>query len=513
MKKIIFIIISIIFFGIGYTYSFNLNFLWLWDLFKRKIVWIHFKAGGNDFGWMFFVVSFKNINSSKESISNGITKKTNCAYKLKWYYYNSQHWQILYPLDEETLNYWQHISSNNYKNLKIEGGLYTLCDDNKDSIYWQIKYTKNSNKIFSLQAGFQYNYTGNSINYNKFANNLQTIYNDDTTNIVWLLYDSTYGIWFVWWKVNDWFVDIIDAMNRKPTKDIITKLWEYKIENIKNADINALYWIWIDTNLVVKWLMWLWSNTFNKSNIIKNFLNITKINNTVILKQSLLNIWIFLNKIRKNTDIICRWKWNKKIDITKITNSDSWKILCIKWDNLKTEIQNDLTLNKKVTNIIIKWKNNKLIIKRSQEWPWHINVFISNGYIMFDNTIDLLSINKMWIVDTTNWITSWAVFNGNIFINWLITWGSWDNISSFEHKMYIYGSVWSLNTVWENLGRVNYIKWLWLNEEYVDIATTFKWQCMWIDGIDGVSCGNSNNKYAFNSLIIQKKHLYNPLIK
>jgi len=480
-------------------------------MFKRKLVWIHFAAAGNDFWWMLFVTWEKDIGS--ETINVWINKKTNCKYQLQWYYYNPLHWQILYPLDNDTKLFWQNIDPNNYKDLNIEWWFYRWCDGDSDSIFGQIKYKKWTSNIFSLLAWFKYDVNSNSVVWD-FADNLQYFFDNDETNILWLIYDSSYWIGFVGWKVNSNFDELVDELNFLPAKDVIVDIWTYTIDNIVWADISSIYWIGLTTNLYANGYVNLGSNTDNDSLVFKSFKLLSEKNKTITLTSNLINISQILNKIRKNSEILCKWNWNNLVDLTHIGIWNEGKTVCIKTDNSVVTIDSDLTLNWKTTNIVIKWKNNKLIIKSSQEWPGYLNIFVDNWAVLFDNSINLLPINWNWDVDDVNPLTEWAVFNWNIFVNGIIAWSTNWLISNFIHRLYLYGSIWSLNTIWSSTERYDYIQKLWLDTDYVDITQNFSWECLqnwkWLDGVD---CWNENDKYLWNSLIIKKKKYENPLLR
>jgi hypothetical protein len=169
---------------------------------------------------------------------------------------------------------------------------------------------------------------------------------------------------------------------------------------------------------------------------------------------------------------------------------------------------------------VVKWHNNKLILKSSQEGDGYVNIFVDDGFVLFDNNIDLVNIDGNGNVVDNNGVTSWAVFNGNIVVNGLIGGSGESNITSFWHKLYIYGSLASLNTIWdENEGRLKYLNSLFGLEEntlkwLMDITKVFGWTCedIW-KWTDGVNCSNPNDKYAFNALVVIKKQLENVFTK
>ena len=513
MKKIL-LLVCIGLFQVVNVYAFNINFSWLWESFKTKLVWVHFKAWGNNFWWYFFVQWFKSLSTPVDIKISSTQKITKCKEQIKWYYFNSMHGQILYPLDNDTLDYWKNLKPNNYQNLAIAWGLYTNCDWDPDSIYGQVVYKTNSTRLFSLQAGFEYNYTRNSINWT-FANSLQKVYKNGGTNIIGLLYDSSYGIWFVWWKVTSHFEQLVNQLNTQKVNKVITSLWNTIWTTIW-AIIDPISGIWINTKLSIFWLLWynMDKNTTDSS-ISKGIKHGSK--SSVSMQWKLVTISNILNKLTQNSTILCRWNWNKRNDLSHIKagDDDIGKTICIKTNNKKITINDDITLNGQITNIVIKWKNNKLIIKKSQEWPWYINIFVDNGYVLFDNSMDRLNINGNWKVVNVWWVTSGAVFNGNIYTKWLIAWydSQKNKIGNFIHKMYIIGSIATLNTLWTSTTRAKYLTSLWLSTDYVDITKIFSWECMWENWSDGVWCWNSTDNYGWSSFVIRKETYPNELLK
>ena len=172
-----------------------------------------------------------------------------------------------------------------------------------------------------------------------------------------------------------------------------------------------------------------------------------------------------------------------------------------------------MTLNWKQTDIVLLWKNNKIVIEKSQTWPGWVNLFLDRGYVMFKNNIDYNHlIWAKWELNHTNAVTSGAVYNWNIVTKWLVVWtDDGVNPTDFRHKLYLYGSLTSLNSLWEIVNRKPYIESLWLDSAYMDIFKSFSWDCgpdgKWVT--DGVNCSSANDQYARKSLIIIKKRYKN----
>jgi hypothetical protein len=119
----------------------------------------HFTYWGNDFAWIFFLLS---PGYSWDSITLWSQTKT-CSKQIKWLYYNDQRWFRLWPLDIQTLQTLQSASITWYNNLTMSGWWYTLCSwSNPDEIYWQITHDRYNWTIFNMIAWVNYDFTNNS---------------------------------------------------------------------------------------------------------------------------------------------------------------------------------------------------------------------------------------------------------------------------------------------------------------------------------------------------------------
>ena len=179
------------------NYAVNLN--GLWDVLKNKVEWLYFSWWGNNFWGMFLVTDIENISPGVNIYLNW-NKRLNCKKQIEWYYWNSLRWWIIYPLDQQTLNYWKWVHLNYYNGLSMIWGFYTACDWDVASVYWQIKYSSSKIANYKIQAWRKYDIVTNNVIWTDFAENLQ-IHSD--SKISWLIVDSTYWIAFLWWKDKD----------------------------------------------------------------------------------------------------------------------------------------------------------------------------------------------------------------------------------------------------------------------------------------------------------------------
>jgi len=167
MKRLIkiwlFIIISLtIYIVSSQTHANSIEFddaiLDLFPWITSNIADAHFNYWGNDFFWIYFLLS--PGNSWNTITLNWETKI--CTKQVRWLYYNNQRWYRLRPLDQTTLNTLQTLTTW-YTNLTMSGWWYTLCSWSiPDEIYWQITHNRYSWTIFNMIAWVEYDFTGNT---------------------------------------------------------------------------------------------------------------------------------------------------------------------------------------------------------------------------------------------------------------------------------------------------------------------------------------------------------------
>ena len=197
-----------------------LNFLWLDPNFISKSSRVHFNAWGSNMLWVFvntsntYIWTWENIY-----VNSGVDLRV-CDKTMNWYYWNELKWDIVYPLDNDTLSSLKSTDPS-YNDLYLTGAFYTNCIGYPDNIYGQIDYYQDLwwgtySDLFTLQAGRVYDFTGNSITSSEELkeNFWYELYNWLGIPI-WLIYDTNGWIWFVWWifSLSDTMKDFIDYTN------------------------------------------------------------------------------------------------------------------------------------------------------------------------------------------------------------------------------------------------------------------------------------------------------------
>ena len=116
---------------------FNVEIKWDWAVYaKKNIIPIHFADGWNDFGGFIYISNMDEISKGETEDPNDpvedyeilgdryyiwtwSTPTYECRAKVKGFYYNSERWERLWPLDEDSAS----ISSN----VPTTWWVYTLC--------------------------------------------------------------------------------------------------------------------------------------------------------------------------------------------------------------------------------------------------------------------------------------------------------------------------------------------------------------------------------------------------
>ncbi len=315
---------------------------------------IHFADNGNDFWWFIY---FSNVwDDNGDWWTGNVTAWSTtyrCEKQLKWFYYDAQRWERLWPLDtvtanglginDSSLSWWLYtvcINKTQYdKDLEKCDSVkddYDDCvaqvrADNMDSngFYGMLNHEYSGNN-FTLIAWVKYqtNSTGDWINIEGNSGLAPTFQRYDNSHPVWFVYDYNGWIGFVWCEVGD---------NKQTTLNTLVNLtknwsgireyfsyswsdivwsWDDKVK-LKCSDIGAMNNSLI--GLLVEWLVGMGKNTevsslqWNQSNKMQYFSSANVNSSTLI------------NYVRQKAELLCRGKWNAGSSawITCISNNPS----------------------------------------------------------------------------------------------------------------------------------------------------------------------------------------------
>jgi hypothetical protein len=285
-----------------------------------------------------------------------------CSRQVKWYYYNAERWERLWPLDGDTWSdrvtttWWFYTmckkrwyidalkrclngaqkawGAKNYYDCKEQARKDYATDG--DGYYGSIKHLYSWQEM-ELIAWVKYNPNTKFTSIDDWAGFSPTFIRFGNKYPLWFIYDNNGGVWFVWCRIdgNDPIKNIIRKYNSYSinTPNPLDSLFkdegdsglEYNWGDDVEVNCTGLSWdslIWV----VIEWIVWMWevSNTANfdviwnqKDDKMQYFSSANINNNTII------------NYARKKAELLCRWKWQKNVWSPKANES----VICVDANN------------------------------------------------------------------------------------------------------------------------------------------------------------------------------------
>ena len=421
---------------------------------------VHFGDNGNNFGWFFYFSNGEDYSSGnvgteikwRNSEENQEVTYT-CNQTMKWFYYNSERWERLWPLDEDTSESWGMTGSSVPvgDRVKIEWWLYTRCvkawyqdmldaceaeskaewvenpedalrdciernqwdylDDN--SYYWSIEHTYKGYRYW-LIAWVKYDTVDRWLSVKEKSNKAilsPTFQRVENRYPVWLIYDYNWWVGLVWCELTD----IVVGTGSESLKNFVNMLsggawaaefFTYTGEDERYVEVNnGLNFncrnIWSAWNsliwMIVDGIVGMSSESeagiiWNQENSKMQYFSSSNINNATLI-----------NYVKQRAGVLCRWKWNK----SKSTD----RVICKSGEDVP-----DASIYAWKTLVV---KNGSVTVKPNDNNEYIYDIFVDEGWqLIIDDTDDELFVFKRdWfksnssIEDFTNEVTN-ALFNG-----------------------------------------------------------------------------------------------------
>ena len=542
------------------------------DVITNHIHPIHFTDNWNDFwGFLYFADdgSLDLTNDTpdseytiylwnNESPDNALYI---CKHKMRWFYYNAERWEILWPLNSDT---WINDDGNSsVAGLETEWWIYTECRDARykdaidncdvedretcineagqrypfdNSYYGAVIHKTNRWEEFSLVVGIKYDtkasiwivpdMDGDNFEFAKTFMRVSNMYP------VGFVYDYKWWIWFVWCEISEntnpliWhgtLLEILKKINgedgggKKSIEDLFWKnesgVLVYKGSENSPVNCNKLSTAWDSlSRVLVEWIVWLnreWAlgKQWNQTNTKMQYFASANINNATII-----------NYAKRKSEILCRWKWISRVP-NPLPRNDNSKVICVNGNVSEDDVSRVAEAKK---TLIAKW--NVTIKPNNSDY---YDIFINGWNLIIKES----SLNDRKKVFDTQWFpindTDEAAFQSkmNDAINmeeWTINYDQIGNLSSVG--LYIN---WNFIVDWNVEGADNkklenkyFIYWKFTSKATIDdLEKTFTWRCNnWI-ATDGNYCLSSsvengyNNPYANAVLTVINKDYDSPLYK
>ena len=518
-----------------------------------KIIPIHFADNWNDFGWFFYfsngLIEETTWEEDPETIpeitggyyvtidNNSLGIETyECDRQIKWFYYNAERWERLWPLDQET---WASIW------VDTTWGFYTMCQKewykealsgclykaslpwredfesckkavrisfatDGDGYYGYIKHTYSGQEM-ALIAGVNYN-PGSSSKFipissgGWFSPSFVRIGNKYP---VWFVYDYNWWVWLVWCRVRleIWgsIEDIITRYNSYAVSYDLNKMFreiggELHYDGI-DADCSNAVWdplIWV----VIEWVVWMgemWND--NKFGVIWNQMN----QKMQYFSSADINNNTIINYARKKAELLCRWKWKSWWDIL----STNWDVLCVDDRNVDYSISKD-TKRKWQTLIVKNWDVTIRPFDNNEEG--YYDIFIDSWNLIIDERDG----TQKFVFDKNWFPTSYGTeqFSTDVNTAGEYTW-DYAAIGSFIRWNFIVN--WNIKSDWgSGLQNKYFMHWkISTRDDFDTLLDTFKWRCNYWNATDGTYCPMSirwkwENPYDNASLVIIDQNYDSP---
>ncbi len=527
------------------------------EAITKNITPIHFADNWNDFWGFLYFANDGSLDDTDDSklynvkIDDGSLYV--CERKIRWFYYNAERWEILWPLDKDT---WPIADIDGMQN--VEWWIYTLCrdwsytrelaiceekvDKEKDdcisdvgerfpydnAYYGAVIHETNRDEKFSLIVGINYNTTPEKWITPKTTDNkfefARTFMRVNNVYPVGFVYDYKGWVWFAWCEIND---------NRQITlRQVLSKLIGGKtlndlfmINNGKLTPNEHELWPSLANNLtcdkfgrawdslsrvLVEWIVWLNRESslgiqWNQTNSKMQYFASANINNATII-----------NYAKRKSEILCRWKWiTRESELSSALNGTQ-QVICTTVDvsasNASKASQNKKTLIVKKWKVTINPNNNQYYDIFINGWNLIIdensatkNVFNIQWFTTSETSVDDFNDTVKENIDeeTSTLNYKWDLSSVWVFIRWnFIVDGNVKSASDggLKNKYFIY---WKFTT----------------KDTLTTLENTFKWRCNnWISNEDPQyycppSTDEYSNPYANASLVVIDQDYNSPLLK
>lgn len=465
------------------------------DALASNIMPIHFADHWNDFGWFFYFSDTVEIDHEPsvecrwdlEDIRGECLQFENgeryiCQAQVTWFYYNSERWERLWPIDKMTATSLQNHNLQPW--LTTEGWLYTRCmsaelaqeiqsciqsETEEEDPEWEPDEDEESEpfdeeqcemdawsrygnmygyygmiehqyawKNFGLIAGVQYSLDEDI--WWLFINNsglAETFTRFDNKYPVGLVYDYNGWVWLVWCETSEPkteslrnFVEKLNAwsgLNDLFRINADEEYLEYVVDGVEDSSLNC-HNIGVDPNslinLIVEWLVWMWRRSdldiiWNQTNQKMQFFKSVDVDDTALI-----------NYAKKKAEALCRWKW---VDYNG-TNMPNGTLRCINANNQTIVAQTW------VTYVVKNWNVRVAAMSQYGNDSNYYDVYIvSNWNLLLDNITDA---NMKKVITTGGFISTmtraqyqsqiasqlqnydwyevavWAFIKGNFVVDW-----------------------------------------------------------------------------------------------
>lgn len=355
------------------TFKLNLEDGWIRalspDNIRENMMYIHFADSYNDFGGFFYFsngswdyeeISADDDNLFKVRAANAIFE---CKTQVKWFYYNAERWERLWPLDDQT---WSNVPAMEslittwwlYASCAMQWyrNLLRQCEDQSYRDEEQLSYDQCIDKAresYKSDGFWYYGSLSQAYSWQDFNLTVWVDYNEDSNPFismtgklaptfvrlnnlypVWFVYDYNWWVWLAWCRFdsnknmkkliedsrNDWVIDLSKVFEYDKNEGVIKH--KRSSSSFHSWDINCDAISVADTlvRIVVEWIVWV-----NDDQAIFSSIGNASDDKIQYFATKSVSTSTLMNYATKKAELLCRWRW--------LTNSDAFdtsdKILCV----------------------------------------------------------------------------------------------------------------------------------------------------------------------------------------
>lgn len=511
------------------------------DRILDNMMYVHFADGvrndHDDFGGFLYFAN--NLWEEENTESTDLFEVTTdsgkslyeCRSQIKWFYYNAQRWERLWPLDVETwsglemqwleMTWWIYTlcAQKWYQDAleKCERGEYCglTCDYNECVARVRNDFSAGG---YGYYWGLQQEYSGDTYNlvmwvdYDANTNWFITIESGSDLASTFVRLNNKFPVWFIydnkWWLGLAWcmFTSLTGGSMKNLVKEVKEKWLAGVFRTAGTWYIEyygSLPWITCTgisfqdrlTKILIEWIMWLsnsgtgWDTKFwtigNSSDTKMQYFATKSVSNVTMM-----------NYDRRRAELLCRWKW---INIEPSINGNGEKIICLDGVNVDS---GKAILSKQYGKTLIVKNGNVTISPMQADGTDYYDIFILSGNLLIDeeNANKFVIDNKGFIAndDINNFRQSVIAQN----INNLYNNSTSDAEAALSDCINIGGDEYcrfwmDINNDWhvdswditdlQNLGPGS--------DEYVAVASVIRWNFIVNGNVKAVSGNVLNNKY------------------
>ena len=428
----------------------------------KKMMNVHFADNWNDFGgFLYFSNDINDIEDlmDTDAVLFPVITEWNegeiykCRTPVKWFYYNAQRWERLWPLDSETWSGLDQMSG-----LVTTWWIFTICA--KSGYQEAMQNCINDDHYQDCVSTVKSEYKADGFGYYWFLEQEYKTWKYTLT--IWVNYDTgtdfisavsgselaptfvrvenKYPVWFIydknWWLGLAWCQFDSESLTEHSMKDLYSEVfsggWLSNFFMYSGGLKNLVYsgsvgWITCgDTSfanmlvkILIEWIMWL--TDYGPESSVK-FWTLGNSNDTKMQyfwTNSVSNTTM-MNYVKKKAEQLCRWKWTNNENAFASEWPD--KIICWNGWGLNTWQSHSARFYGR-TLIVKEWdvEISPITVGDNNDYPnkYH-DIFILSGNLLIDETdTDEFVINRKWFIQD-EYVDFFRIYNLlNVYNTWL----------------------------------------------------------------------------------------------